>query len=439
MLQISKKGRDMMTPEIWMVAGAFLFMIVFMVWGKIEPCTVIMLALGFLWLTGILDTATAFGEFSGDVIVIMVFMMMCSAGLMKTDILYNITEFIKKMHGGEKTLFTVAMIAPFILCQFMGGVTALVTTVPLLIGMADANKVPRTRLILPALVGSQFGIGLFPIGFGVSLFMQKNQFLSAMDSAYRMGFWDTMFTRLPGVLLSMAFVLLIGYKLLPAVPGRCRGDIPDEVKMKRSTLPAWKSTAAYLIFLAVLVGMALSKVIGLSMAQISFAGAMLYLILGILPQREAFASVYWPVCFMVAFCVALSAAVTSTGAADLIAGMAGKFITSDTSITILCIVVFLFCSVVTQFCDNSALVYITIPIVIAACNGVGLNPLPLVCCVDLSSTASIMTPLSGPGGMVAYTMGGYSYTDMIKFGTPIILIQAIVTAVWVPFYFTVLA
>ena len=428
-----------MTPEIWMVAGAFLFMIVFMIRGKMEPCIVIMLALGFLWLTGIVDTATAFGQFSGDVIVIMIFMMMCSAGLMKTDILFNITEFIRRMHGGEKTLFAVAMIAPFILCQFMGGVTSLVTTIPLLIGMADANKIPRTRLILPALVGSQFGIGLFPIGFGVALFMQKNEFLSAMGSTYRMGFWDTMLTRLPGVLISMAFVLFIGYKLLPKVPGRGRGDIPEEVKLQRSTLPAWKSAAAYIIFVAVLVGMIFSKQIGFSMAQIAFAGAMLYVVLGILSQREAFASVYWPVCFMVAFCVALSAAVTSTGAADLIAGYAGKFITSDISITILCIVVFLFCSVVTQFCDNSALVYITMPVVIAACGGVGINPLPLVCCVDLSSTASIMTPLSGPGGMVAYTMGGYSYTDMIKFGTPIILIQAIVTAVWVPFYFTVLA
>ena len=52
--------------------------------------------------------------------------------------------------------------------------------------------------------------------------------------------------------------------------------------------------------------------------------------------------------------------------------------------------------------------------------------------------ASIMTPLSGPGGMLAYTMGGYSYKDMIKFGAPLILVQAIVTAVWVPLYFGLL-
>ena len=51
-----------MTPQIAMVFGTFLFMIVFMIWGKIEPCIVVMLSLGFLWFTGILDTATAFGQ-----------------------------------------------------------------------------------------------------------------------------------------------------------------------------------------------------------------------------------------------------------------------------------------------------------------------------------------------------------------------------------------
>lgn len=54
------------------------------------------------------------------------------------------------------------------------------TTIPLLVGLADTNNIPRTRLILPALVGSQFGIGLFPIGMSTSLYLQKNEFLATM-------------------------------------------------------------------------------------------------------------------------------------------------------------------------------------------------------------------------------------------------------------------
>lgn len=46
------KGETIMTPQIAMVFGTFLFMIVFMIWGKIEPCIVVMLSLGFLWFTG---------------------------------------------------------------------------------------------------------------------------------------------------------------------------------------------------------------------------------------------------------------------------------------------------------------------------------------------------------------------------------------------------
>ena len=401
-----------MTPQIAMVFGTFLFMIVFMIWGKIEPCIVVMLSLGFLWFTGILDTATAFGQFSGNTIIVMIFMMMCSAGLMKTNILIHITHLVKRLNGGERVLYIVAMLTPFVLCQFMGGVSSLMTTIPLLVGLADTNNIPRTRLILPALVGSQFGIGLFPIGMSTSLYLQKNEFLATMGSPYTLGFWDIMGTRLPGVLAAMLFVVLIGYKLLPDVPGRCSSDIPDEVQLKASDLPRWKEIASYLIFIAVL--------------------------LGILPQREAFASVNWSIVFMVAFGIAMSSALVSSGAADVIAELTGRVITDQTSLILLCILIFIFCAIVTQFFDNNTLVNIMTPVMIAACGGVGLNPLPIICCVDLSSMASIMTPLSGPGGMLAYTMGGYSYKDMIKFGAPLILVQAIVTAVWVPFYFGLL-
>lgn len=427
-----------MTLQIAMVFGAFLFMIVFMIWGKIEPCVVVMLALAFLWFTGILDTSTAFGQFSGNTIIVMVFMMICSAGLMKTNILLHITHVVKKLNGGERLLYVVAMLTPFILCQFMGGVSSLMTTVPLLVGLADTNDIPRTKLILPALVGSQFGIGLFPIGMSTSLYLQKNEFLATMNSPYQLGFWDIMGTRLPGVIAGMLFVVLIGYKLLPEVPGRTSSDIPAGTELKKSDLPKWKENAAYIIFICVLLGMIFNNQIGFSGGQIAFLGAVCYLVLGILSVRDAWSSVNWSIVYMVAFGVAMSAALVSSGAADLIAEVAGKVITDQTSLIFLCILIFIVCAIVTQFFDNNTLVNIMTPIMIAACGGVGLNPLPIICCVDLSSMSSIMTPLAGPGGMLAYTMGGYSYKDMIKFGAPIVLVEAIVTAIWVPLYFGLL-
>ena len=424
-----------MTPEILMVLGAFLFMIVFMIWGKLEPAVVVMITLVFMLLAGLLDFKTAFGQFSGNTIITMISMMICSAGLMKTNILVNITRLVKKLNGGERLLYVIAMLVPFILCQFMGGVSSLMTTVPLLVGLADTNKIPRTKLILPALVGSQFGIGLFPIGMSTSLYLQKNEFLSALGSPYTLGFWDIMCSRLPGVIASMLFIVLIGYKLMPEVPGRAGSDIPAEMKLKETELPAWKEKAAYFIFVAVLIAMIFNDQLGMPPGEISFIGAVIYMMLGVLTPRDAFASVNWSIVYMVAFGVAMCGALVSTGAADLIGQVTSRYVTSDSSMIVLCIVMFVFCAVVTQFMDNNSLVNIMTPIMIAACLGADLNPLPLICTVDLSSMASIMTPLSGPGGMVAYTMGGYSYKDMIKFGAPVVIVQAIVTSIWLPIYF----
>ena len=427
-----------MTMQIALVLAAFLFMIVFMIWGKLEPAIVVMITLGFLWVTKILDTATAFGQFAGNTIITMIFMMIISAGLMKSNILIHITHLVKKLNGGERILYLIAMLVPFILCQFMGGVSSLMATIPLLVGLADTNHVPRTKLILPALVGSQFGIGLFPIGMSATIFMQKNEYLSALGAGVDLGFWDIMLTRLPGVIASMIFVLFVGYKLMPDVPGRTSSDIPAEMTLKESTLPAWKEKACYIIFLLVLLALIFNNQLHMSPGQISFLGALAYMVLGILNSREAFGSVNWSIVFMVAFGISICSALQSSGAVDIIAEFSSRFITSDSSLVLLCIILFVFCAVVTQFMDNNALVNIMTPIVIAACIGAGLNPLALICVVDLSSMASIMTPLSGPGGMLAYTMGGFSYKDMIKFGAPIILVQAIVSSIWVPFYFGLL-
>ena len=71
--------------------------------------------------------------------------------------------------------------------------------------------------------------------------------------------------------------------------------------------------------------------LGISGGQIAFLGAVLYLVLGILPQREAFASVNWSIVFMVAFGIAMSSALVSSGAADVIAELTGRVITDQTS------------------------------------------------------------------------------------------------------------
>ncbi len=411
-----------MTLQIGIVLCTFLFMIIFMVWGKLEPVVIISISLGILWFTGVLDTATAFGQFAGNTIITMVCMLICSAGLMKTSVLIHITKLVKRLNGGVILLYVIAMVTPFILSQFMGGVSALMTTIPLLIGLADTNKIPRTKLILPALVGSQFGIGLFPIGMSATTFLQKNEILSMMGADYQLGFWDIMCSRLPGVVAAMIFVAVIGYKLLPDVPGRCGSDIPDEMTLKKSELCNWKEAAAYLIFVSVLLGLIFNHALGFSLGQIAFAGAALYLLLGILTPREAFGSVNWSVIIMVAFTIAMCSALASSGAADLIAEVTGRFVTKDSSLIAICVAIFIFCAIVTQFMDNGSLINIMTPIMIVACCGASLNPLPVILCVD----------------MLAYTMGGYSYKDMIKFGMPIILIQAAVTSVWIPFYFGLL-
>ena len=77
-----------------------------------------------------------FANFISGSIITMVSMMVLSAGLLKTNILSHIVNLTTRARGGG---------------------------IHLLLALADATGVPHTSLILPASIGAQLGIGLFPV------------------------------------------------------------------------------------------------------------------------------------------------------------------------------------------------------------------------------------------------------------------------------------
>jgi di/tricarboxylate transporter len=421
--------------QLFLVLIAFGFVVVFLCWGKIPSALTCVVAVVFLWVTGVLSTQEAFGNFISNSLITMLAMMVVSTGLLKTNILTNITNLVTKSQGGGVRILLIVTIAiPFLLCQFVGGITALITVIPLLLSFANAAKVPHSTLILPASVGGQFGIGLLPIGLSATAFLQKNQILENLGSDFRFGFWDIAVTRFPGVLVSLVFIILFGYRMLP------KHDIKDtdalnQNEVKKSELPQWKERAAYIIFFGTMVGMIFSGKLHLSLGMVASVGAILMIATGVLKQNEAFAGINWSMLFMVGSMMGVATALGNSGAGNILAEKISMVITPNMSVQVIVIITFLFCVIVTQFMDNGTLINVLTPLMILACMKSGINPLPVLCVIDISSVSSIMTPMAAPSSALTYSMGGYSIWQMVKFGLPVILIEFIVTVIWVPLYF----
>ena len=416
---------------------AFVFVAVSLLTGKVAPSIACGVSVAFLWVTGVLDMEEVFANFVSSNIIVMVSMMIVIGALLKTSILSHIAGLIRKSKGNSiRLLLIVGILIPFILCQFIGGVTSMITVLPLLIALASEIGISPTKLVLPASVGAQAGLFALPIGSAAAMYLMKNQIITNLGGTEALGFWDLCISRIPATIITMIFVIAVGYKLLPE---RELGDTdaldskPDV--FKKSELPRWKEIAAYIIFFGSLVLMIFSNQLGLNNTMISMVAAMLCGLLGILNEREMYQSVNWSLIFMMSFMLAITTAMGSSGAGELLANaLAGIFGTGN--MTLIVAVVFLVCAFLTQLMDNTALINIFSPIAVIACMQNGISCLPVLCAIDASCLVSYCTPLASPSALMAYKLGGYSMKEMLKFSLPLILISAVVSIIWIPLYFS---
>lgn len=416
---------------------AFVFVAAALLSGKIAPSVACGVAVVVLWLTGVIDMTEAFSNFVSSNIIVMVGMMITIGGLMKTSILSNIAGLVKKSRGNSlRLILVIGTVIPFILCQFIGGVTSMITVLPLMIALASELGISPTLLVLPASVGAQAGLMALPIGGAAAMYLMKNQMAANVGCMEELGFWDLCFTRLPGTIVIMLFVILFGHKLLPS---RELGESelltsgPDV--LRKSQLPRWKEITAYVVFVGSLAAMIFSNRIGLSNPQIATAAAMIVGLTGILNEREMYQAVNWSLIFMMSFMLAVATALSNSGAGALIAGsLSGIFGTGN--VVLIVAVVFIVCVVLTQFMDNTSLINILTPICIIACMQNNVSALPVICAIDSSCLASFSTPLSSPSSLMAYKLGGYTMKEMVKFGAPLLLLSTIVSIIWIPLYFS---
>lgn len=425
-----------MTIEIILTLGAFIFVAACLISGKIPASVACGAAVLFLWLAGILTSEEVFANFVSNNSIVMVGMMIEIGALMKTNILINIANLVRKSKGsGYRVLLIAAMLIPYILCQFIGGVTALVAVIPLLIGLAKEIGVAPTKLVLPASVGAQCGLYALPIGGGISMYLLKNQMMANLGSTEELGFFDLAFTRIPGNIAIILFVIFIGYKLLPERE-LSNTDMIDQKSdvIKASVLPRWQQIAAYVIFFGSVIAMCLTKYIGLSNTQIAVIGAFLCVILGILDEREMYQSVSWSLVFLMAFMLSLTTAIGNSGAGDLVASAMRPVFESENA-AIAVAIVFIVCILLTQIVDNMVVINMLAPIAIIACGKYGMSALPFIAAIDASGCSSFSTPLASTASLVTYKMGGYSMWEMVRFTAPLVLISTIVSIIWFPIYF----
>jgi di/tricarboxylate transporter len=154
----------------------------------------------------------------------------------------------------------------------------------------------------------------------------------------------------------------------------------------------------------------------------------LYVIFDIVPIRNVYEYVEWPVIVLLGSMIPLGTALEETGGTALIA----KQIVGLTSglepwiiLTVLMVVVM----TLSDILNNTATAVIGAPIAVDIANRLNVNPDPFLMAVAIAASCAFLTPIGHKNNTLIMGPGGYKFGDYWRMGLPL---EIIVIATSVP-------
>ncbi len=192
-----------------------------------------------------------------------------------------------------------------------------------------------------------------------------------------------------------------------------------------------KAGLALLVFAAA-IGLSAAGVLPMTIA---FVGAALtYVLLGILPTRDIYREIDWPVIVLLAAMMPLSQALRDTGCAELVANQMALSANSFPHWVIIAIVMGV-TMCLSDVINNAATALIMAPIAVGIAIAMNLNPDPFLMSVAVGASCAFLTPIGHQCNALVLGPGGYRFGDYWRMGLPLeILILAIGTPLIMTFW-----
>ena len=176
-----------------------------------------------------------------------------------------------------------------------------------------------------------------------------------------------------------------------------------------------------------LVAMAATAFGGVPVAAAFFGAALLLILTGALPLREAYHALDAPILVMLAALIPVSDALRQTGTTDLIAAQlsnTAQLLPPYGAIALILVAAM----AVTPFLNNAATVLVMAPIAATFATQLGYRPEPFLMAVAIGAGCDFLTPIGHQCNTLVMGPGGYRFADYWRLGLPLSLI-VVVTSV----------
>jgi di/tricarboxylate transporter len=156
-----------------------------------------------------------------------------------------------------------------------------------------------------------------------------------------------------------------------------------------------------------------------------------YVFLDIVPIRDIYESVEWPVIVLLGSMIPIGAALQSTGSTVLIVDGIVNITTGYSPVVVLTLLIVVTMTL-SDVMNNTATAIIAAPIAIEIAARLGVNPDPFLMAVAASS--AFLTPIGHKNNTLIMGPGGYRFGDNWRMGLPLeilIIVVAVAMILWV--------
>lgn len=410
-------------------------MLISFIWAKIPYGMTAVLCCLALEMTGVLTSSESWSGFGDTTVFLFASIFILSAGLMKTSFVSYIQKIVNRFGNNERKILWFCMFMSAILAMLTSATAAGAAMLPMIVAISKQSGISRSRLLKPVIDAGCMGFAIMPFGLGTAFWEQGNSYLKALGTETSIGIFDSAIARIPVLLVTIIFMGLVGYKLLPDRKANDKELEQTPEGEKSGCLSPVADKLGIVIFFGSIIAMIIGSVTGISSHYTAIIGAALMILCNVLNGKEAFQAVDLNTVCIYAGSISYATALTKTQIANWIANNLSA-VTSHTMNQFVIVGIFLLVPfLLTQFMGNIPVINLTMPIAAIVAVNTGMNPTAIMVATVAGATLSIATPMSAGIQTLIMEPGGYRFTDYLKEGVPASLVFIIAYILWLPLVF----
>lgn len=412
----------------------FVLMVIGFCSGKISLATVSLLTMVALVLTGCLGASDALAYFGNNTIIMIGGMCVVAAGFNRTQFCTNLANRISAMAKGNLSKLMLGyVLIGVILSQFIQSpIVVMGIVTPMLLSSAESMGIKSSKVVFPLGVASVVTCCTLPVGAGATVAAELNGYLESYGYLdYQVGILDPMIGRLPLLIATVIFCAFVAPRFAPDEP-ILKTSVSTTNAARKEPLNPFQEYAAIIIFFADALALMFGSKLGLASWEITLIGALAMVLCGVLTPKEATTSLPISMLLLIAGALAMSGALSATGAGELIGNkIAGIVEAANGNSYIVGFIFFIVPFTLTQFMQNRGTMLIFHPIAIATCATIGGNPVGLMILIQAACLSSFMTPMATAAIPYIMECGGYDQKSMLKQSWLFCIVCCVVSVGWI--------